>query len=203
MLNMPWCHLFSFPAFHFSQNGPDNKNIFSFLRRSVIFIICVHLWILGTSPNIDCLVSYNFIVNMSQVQVIYSPQSHHFTNQYKLSHICLIYGFFLYYYYIIQKLNVYQEQIQFLCLGRQTTYWSILPMVTKMDMLALQKLLYHTKVQHLELFWILKFLYLVLIESSFFAISAPIINKWQHNTHKLYYIGQCITSVWVYIPTNL
>ena len=38
--------------------------------------------------------------------------------------------------------------------GQGTTYWSILPIVTKIIVLALHRILYRTKVQNLVIFWL-------------------------------------------------
>ena len=167
ILKIPWCHWFSSPAFYISQNGLDTKKIFS------VFIIhvWVHLRITGTSPNLDCLANDHFTVNMSQGWGIYSPQSCHFTNHYKTTTHLPNIAIFLYYYNIRHKLNVYQRQIQFLCLERWTTYWIIPPIVTKMVVLALHSFLYLTKVNILVNFWLLKPLHIFLIESDIFVIS--------------------------------
>ena len=132
ILKMHWCYWFYSSASYFSRNRIDTKKIFS------VFIIpvCVHLWGSGTSPNLDILVNYHFIVNRTQGQGLYLPQNHHFSNQYKTTTHFSNIPIFLYYYYIRHKLNVYQRQIQFFCLGKWTTYWIILPIVTKMVVLA-------------------------------------------------------------------
>ena len=58
IIKLTCCHWFSYPYFHYSQNGLDTMNLFSFVRRSAISIIFVNLWSKSTPPNLDCLVSY-------------------------------------------------------------------------------------------------------------------------------------------------
>ena len=103
ILKILWCHWFSSPDFYFSQNGLDTNKIFS------VFIICgrVHLISTVISPNLDCLVNHNFTVNKTWGQVLYLPQSNHFTNQYKTTTHLPNITIFLYYYYIEHKLIFY------------------------------------------------------------------------------------------------
>ena len=46
--------------------------------------------------------------------------------------------------------------MKFLCLGKGNFYLSIAPIVTKIVVLALHRILYHTKVKNVVIFWLLK-----------------------------------------------
>ena len=104
----------------------------SFEIVEVLFLSFTHTF--GVQVNHQILNAW-WVIPLQWMGVIwrdYSTQSDIFTNQYKATTHLPNIDIFLYYYYIRQKLTVYEQKIQFLCLGQVATYGSILPIVTKM-----------------------------------------------------------------------
>ena len=204
IFQIPWCHWFLYTYFYIYLNGLDTKKIFLFLRRSAYFIIHVHLWSTGTSPNLELFVSYHFTLNISQSQGIYSPQSHYFTNQCKTTTHFPNIAIFLYYYYIIHKLNIYYQKIQFSCLGPGTTYWSILPIVTKNGCVGVTyNFISHKSTKFgnfLSLKTFLSSFNIVLHLHNIKIIMKATVKK---PTKVIFHVEKCITSFWVSIPTHL
>ena len=119
----------------------------------------------------------------------------------KLPHIWRIYLFF-YINSILDNIQCLISENPILCLWQGTTYWNIPPIATEMDVLVLYRILYHTKVHNLVIFWLLSFLYLLLIESYIFSLLTPWWNKRFKKTQFILHVEYFIISFWVSIPNH-